>query len=554
MERSPAPRGSAALLAAALLVVALAVLVAPVGAAGPVDRLPDLVADPPTNTALDYHTFASDNSQELLLRFDGYIHNAGAGALEIGATRADGTSPLQPLQRVYRSDASFHDDAMPAGTELFYSNADGHHHWHLQRIARYSLWNSARTAEVAPALKVGFCLGDIQHSDSFGPSARVYGAAGTDSFCRQNQPNTTSLLEGVSSGWRDVYDRSLALQWVVVSDVLPGSYYLREDVDPDQLVHENDEANAPAWTTSTVTIPGYLAKPLAPAAGAYGSAQHVTLAATTFGSPGTVRFRVLTAPAHGTLDVRSGDDLTDPDVTYTPAPGYSGADSFTYEALDSTSRYPLHPQVATVALSVGAPASPSVVIDTGPSSVQLGNGAQFHASVSNDLGGVTWSVDGVDGGGAGAGTITPSGFYTAPPRLPASGHVTIGARSASGAHDARVVAITLPPAPPPAPWANDPGPPRGALLSRIGAVLSGRVLAAGVTPARAGIVSIRARIGKTHKLGSCQAQTPKGRRFTCSINVAPGMSLAKLHLAARLERHGKFVATVYRDGPPRARR
>ena len=65
----------------------------------------------------------------------------------------------------------------PSAAEVLYVNADGHHHFHLQHVAKYSLWNASRTAEVAPAQKVGFCLEDSEHEDQdlgVGPSSKVY--------------------------------------------------------------------------------------------------------------------------------------------------------------------------------------------------------------------------------------------------------------------------------------------------------------------------------------------------------------------------------------------
>jgi hypothetical protein len=162
---------------------------------------------------------------------------------------------------------------------------------------------------------------------------------------------------------------------------------------------------------------------------------------------------------------------------------------------------------------------------------------------------VTWSVNGVDGGGAGAGTITPGGFYTAPPSPPPK-PVKIRARSASGAHDQRTVRITVPREPSPSPWVDDPRPARGALLSRIATTRQGHILVAGLTPGRAGTVSMHARAGSDRRFGSCRTRTPAGRQFTCRFNVPPGVSLSKLRLVARLTRHGRVVATAYRDGAP----
>ena len=77
-------------------------------------------------------------------------------------------------QRVYRSDGSFFDDTS-RDPPIIWEPEDGHDHWHLKNAARYSLWNSDKTAEVAPALKVGFCLIDSTRIETHGPShARLH--------------------------------------------------------------------------------------------------------------------------------------------------------------------------------------------------------------------------------------------------------------------------------------------------------------------------------------------------------------------------------------------
>jgi lysyl oxidase/Big-like domain-containing protein len=548
VERIPAR------LLAGLVVLAAAAW--PATASAATDLLPNLVSDPPGNTQLDYSS-SGLGGNNLLLRFDGYVHNAGAGAFELNASgTGDGT--LTPMQRIFDSGGSHRDVAMP-NAQVVYSNADGHNHWHLQNIARYSLWADDRSAEVAPAMKVGFCIEDTQHVNSFGPPSAAYNDTNGRDFCQRNNPNPTTLFEGISSGWRDAYYRSLALQWVVVSDVQPGTYWLREDIDPGPnggAVLESDENSPPAWAASKTTIPGYVAQPVTAPPGPYQQPQDVTLGADVFGSPGARRFKIATPPDHGTLSVTTGSNFTGPHVTYTPHDGYSGPDQFTYQALDSTSGYPLSPLKATVALTVGAATStPTVVIDTAPTAIETGHGVQLHATVTNDLQSVTWSVDGVDGGGAGIGIITQNGFYTAPASMPASGHVTIEARSASGAHDQRVVKITSPPPPTPSPSPSvaQPERHRGALLSSIATVLEGHVLGAAVIPARAGIVWIGAQAG-THRLGSCRGRVPTGARFTCDLNVKPGTNLNRLKIVAKLKRRTTILARVARFGAPRRAR
>ena len=69
----------------------------------------------------------------------------------------------------------------------------------------------------------------------------MYSAAAN--FCLQNQPTASAVTMGISAGWRDVYGRHLAFQWVDISDVQPGAYRLAAEVDQDDVVQEGNEGN-----------------------------------------------------------------------------------------------------------------------------------------------------------------------------------------------------------------------------------------------------------------------------------------------------------------------
>jgi hypothetical protein len=542
VKRRTASLGAGVLVLAVLCAVGVTGGGAGARAAGPPDLLPNLVADPPAHPLLDYYANA-DGSHDLLLRFDGYVHNAGPGALDIRGARTDSSQPMPPLQRVYRTDGSFHDDPMPANAQLFYSNADGHRHWHLQNVARYSLSTRDRKHLVARALKVGFCFEDSEHvNTAIGPASAVYSDAHGRQFCRHNQPDALSLFEGVSAGWRDLYARTLTFQWVVVSYVEPGAYRLREDMDATGVIHESNEVNAPAWSVDAVTIPGYVARAVSSRRGPAGHSETVKLHASAYGSPGPRRFRIVSPPRHGKLNVTRGSDFSTSSVRYTPAHGYRGLDRFTYAAVDSTSPYPRHPGTATVALTVGVPAQPRVMLERVPMAVQAGTGVQFHARVVHSKGHrrVTWSVNGVHGGNAQVGTVSSRGFYRAPTTAPSTSRVIIAARNTSGAHDGRLVKIVWS-----APPGASPGTPGGAgsgqLATSTQPASGGWLLAASVTPRQAGRMSIRARAHR-RRLGSCTARTPRSRRFTCRLYVPDGVPLRDVRLAAGLVRAHAVVA------------
>ena len=146
------------------------------------------------------------------------------------------------------------DPSVPVATpEVRYEEEDSHEHFHLKRAMRYSLWNEARTAQVAPAQKVGFCLYDLEDAPGFSatgsPLFPVYNDDVTH-YCEQGDPASTSLRMGVSAGWRDVYGQALAYQWIDVSDTPPGTYVVGAEADPDNVLWEGGgaaEVNAPAF-------------------------------------------------------------------------------------------------------------------------------------------------------------------------------------------------------------------------------------------------------------------------------------------------------------------
>ncbi len=311
------------------------------------DLLPDLIADPPGNAQAPNVQQLADGQSHLLMKFSGSLHNIGAGALEIrGSSPVSGAMTVTG-QRIYRQDGSFYDDNSRHPV-IRYETTDGHNHWHLMHAARFSLWNQAGTAEVAPGSKVGFCLEDGSAVDSFATTA-AYTASQTQR-CREGQSSPSNTFQGISSGWRDTYGPSVYFQWIDISDVAPGLYRLGSQMDPDDFVKETSETNnGPTLATSTVTVPGYKASPVTTSVT---GAQAITLAAQQFGSPGARRFKIVSAPSHGTSSVATGVAFAGPQVTYTPDSGYSGPDAFTFTALDSASQYPLNPPSATVSLTV----------------------------------------------------------------------------------------------------------------------------------------------------------------------------------------------------------
>lgn len=499
-----------------VVLLALVVLLVGVGrqahASGSPGLLPNLVADPPDNVSLETSTtdggLSKEGEPKLLLRFNGYIHNDGSGALDVRGERTApqvtqqttnevetarkhnevveetgrgdlivlpqkteeelAKPPMQVVQRLYTTNVGNpkesekylerpHKDE-PSSAEMFYVNADGHHHWHLQHVAKYSLWNSEKTVEVAPAEKVGFCLEDSEHVEpSKGPSSPVYSdnvPPGRD-FCQQFRPNATSVYEGISPGWRDAYTSNLGFQWVNASNVLPGEYWLREEVNPEKVIQEEGVGSKVAYAEEPTIIPGFdaLSQTIGTTAG---QAATITLSSQAFEDSASPTYTIVSQPQHGTLGAVNGDR-----VVYTPNPGYAGPDSFSFDAADPNSEFPRNPAVATVSIEVGP--------------VQTANVAS---------------------------AILPAAPAIAPP-----------------------VAVAPTPGVPASPSTG---------VSRPRVTLIGHTLIMTTRASEAGRVRLSAYLGK-RRLGTCVTETPANRTFTCRLTLGGRVPLdARISVLASL--------------------
>ena len=436
------------------------------GSAGPDGLLlPDLVSCPPEYSVADV-VEAPDGTELYALRFAGYVTNLGIGPLDLKgnpqlADKADRTSH-DVWQRALTEEGDWVNMTKPP---IMFQRADGHNHFHLMGIVDFSLWDTSGTVEVGHGAKVGFCLVDTQERPDLHPNPGPQRYASSDpenGFCQAGRPGATTLRMGISPGWQDIYAWDLALQWIDVSDVRPGYYRIGQRADPDDIVVESDETNnGLALSHNWHVIPGYVAKP-ATIGVERGAATTFALGADAYFVDGRYEFattrahRIVTQPSHGSLEVGGATTVdiggvthkafTGEWVTYTPDPGYSGVDWFTFVAIDlARPKYPISPTVATVTLDVSG-LSATVGIENAPAWIANGSSFDFDATVNGVSSDVTWSVDGVEGGSTEAGVIDADGRYTAPAVPPLAGTVVVRAASTqSPASYAEVeVAIVVP--------------------------------------------------------------------------------------------------------------
>lgn len=101
-----------------------------------------------------------------------------------------------------------------------------HAHYHLNNFCIYRLLSLDYT-KVVKARKQGFCLRDDKtYKKTAGPGSGY-----------------TCAYQGISAGWQDIYDKSLDCQWLDITGVPPGDYYLEITVNPFRVFTESNYSN-----------------------------------------------------------------------------------------------------------------------------------------------------------------------------------------------------------------------------------------------------------------------------------------------------------------------
>jgi hypothetical protein len=196
--------------------------------------LPDLIAwenGPPTNYMHDGMMDVTTISNKVLYRFSQPMANIGAGPLEL-REETDANFVQDIYQRIYDSAGGVNEvfvgsfpDAHPPYSHLF-----------LVGIAEYRLRTvtagSGMGPIVASQIKTSYGLFD---NDDYNTS--LPGAPATPQYTGYGP------YLGISVGWADVYSRFLPGQWIDVSGLADGQYWLETEVDPFGLLQESDNTN-----------------------------------------------------------------------------------------------------------------------------------------------------------------------------------------------------------------------------------------------------------------------------------------------------------------------
>jgi hypothetical protein len=166
-----------------------------------------------------------------LLRLSNGTPNLGPGRLELRGSTVISSTEQQVNQRIYQVGGGFRDRLCGVFT---YHAAHGHIHfdnWCTYRLRQVTEGNGVG-AVVATGSKTSFCVLDLTVHDNTNPNfhSAYYGGCGAQ-------------VQGLTPGWADIYSRHLTDQWIDITGVPNGQYWLESEVDPDNMILESNETN-----------------------------------------------------------------------------------------------------------------------------------------------------------------------------------------------------------------------------------------------------------------------------------------------------------------------
>lgn len=203
-------------------------------AAAATDRLPDLRMAHPIDLKVE-----NTPDGRRLLRFSSIIVNVGDGPFEAHGRRPDAsTSTMTVRQRIYNDAGSFRGVSTPA---IMKFGGDGHNHWHVRNLEKFSLIRLDNGVKVGTGAKHGFCFFDnYRFGSTQAPHYTIArGACGKSTDLR--------VKMGLSVGWGDIYHYTLPDQYIDITGLTSGNYRLRATADAQNWFVEKNNTNNHTW-------------------------------------------------------------------------------------------------------------------------------------------------------------------------------------------------------------------------------------------------------------------------------------------------------------------
>ncbi|NWS67802.1 LOXL1 oxidase, partial [Crotophaga sulcirostris] len=182
--------------------------------------LPDLVPDPNYVQASTYVQRAHLYS----LRCAAEEKCLASTAYTAEATDYDVRVLLRFPQRVKNQGTA---DFLPSRPRHSWEWHSCHQHYHsMDEFSHYDLLDATTGKKVAEGHKASFCLEDT-----------------TCDFGNLKRYACTAHTQGLSPGCYDTYNADIDCQWIDITDVQPGNYVLKVQVNPKYIVLESDFTN-----------------------------------------------------------------------------------------------------------------------------------------------------------------------------------------------------------------------------------------------------------------------------------------------------------------------
>ncbi|XP_078056230.1 lysyl oxidase homolog 1-like [Mustelus asterias] len=96
----------------------------------------------------------------------------------------------------------------------------------MDEFSHYDLLDAATGRKVAEGHKASFCLEDT-----------------TCDFGHLKRYACTAHTQGLSPGCYDTYNADIDCQWIDITDIQPGKFILKLQVNPNYLIQESDFTN-----------------------------------------------------------------------------------------------------------------------------------------------------------------------------------------------------------------------------------------------------------------------------------------------------------------------
>jgi hypothetical protein len=203
--------------------------------------LPDILAIPASD--LRIQNVEVNGRNVALLRFSQAFGNIGRGPLQVRRGNSDRNCPgagrASGYQDVFMSDGTRRSVRLKE-CMIYHPQ---HRHWHIANVAKYELFaedsSTGRAgARVASSDKISFCLFDEHRLSTTQYSGPSY---------RSRYTTCTTRTTGITPGWADEYSHRVYGQWINITGLRDGIYYMKTTVNPTKIFLETTSRNNVAW-------------------------------------------------------------------------------------------------------------------------------------------------------------------------------------------------------------------------------------------------------------------------------------------------------------------